>query len=214
MQRISPYVFAGLIKVKPRMSRKITYIPNRIIKSVKYVTGVDLKDIKSKSRIKHITEARHLLNYCLRKYTYLTTKEVGKITNRDHASVLHSKKVIESDMFYEPQLYRITSSLKGKEIKEDTNILKVKEAVLEATGVKFKDAITKSKVRALADARHLTAYFLNKKTELNVYQVCLLMDRDYSATSKSINRVDQLQGYDSFFTEKVMEINQLLCSDQ
>lgn len=211
MNKVSPYVYAGLIKISPKMTRKNTYIPDRIIKSVRYVTGVDMREIKSKSRIKHITEARHLLNYCLRKYTYMTTKEVGKVTNRDHSTVLHSGKVIQNDVFYDPQLYRIITSLRGKEVKDDINIVKVKEAVLEATGVSFNGATTKSKVRALADARHLFAYFLNKKTELNVYQVCLLMDRNYSATSKSINRVDSLQGYDDFFTEKVIEINQILC---
>ena len=180
--KISPYIFAGLLKIKPKMSRKTTYIKERIIKAVKDNTSVSMEEIRSQKRTKHIVEARHLLNYCLRKYTYLTTLEVGKITNRDHSSVIHSTRVIENDLFYQPNIYKIKCFLKGEEIQEDSNIVKVKEAVLEVTGVSFKDTISRSKVRAFADSRHLMAYFLNKRTELNLPLEMFLKRREVYST--------------------------------
>ena len=57
-------------------------------------------DLCSKSRKHNITFNRQLLIYFLHKNTILSTIIIGKMLNRDHATVLHSCKAINDYMFY------------------------------------------------------------------------------------------------------------------
>lgn len=57
--------------------------------------GVNPKDVLGKKRITNIMFARHSLRYLLCLDKSLTLSEIGTLTNGDHASVIHSKKIFE-----------------------------------------------------------------------------------------------------------------------
>lgn len=79
-------------------------IVNIIIGAVCIIFGVSFESIKSNIRVRHIVEARQVLQYFLRKYTRLSLYEIGRITNKNHTTVLHSIKTVnnlkETDKLY------------------------------------------------------------------------------------------------------------------
>ena len=58
-------------------------------------TNITMKDIISKNKSKYIVEARQIVCYLLRKYTGLTQEVIGRIIYRNHATVIHSTRIIE-----------------------------------------------------------------------------------------------------------------------
>ncbi len=77
-----------------------------VFSTVQELTSVSCSDIMSSSRKKEIRIARQLSHYFLRKYTQLSTSEVGKITSNDHSTVLHSCKTVERDIKFD-SIYRV-----------------------------------------------------------------------------------------------------------
>ena len=61
---------------------------------VEGLMGLDRYDLL-KSRKRHIVLSRHLLHYALRTKTTMTLEAIGKLTERDHATVVHGVKYIE-----------------------------------------------------------------------------------------------------------------------
>jgi chromosomal replication initiation ATPase DnaA len=62
--------------------------------------GYEIKPIaiKGKNRQSNIREARQLVAYFVREYTGLSFPKVGFVINRDHATVMHSIKVVKSEI--------------------------------------------------------------------------------------------------------------------
>ena len=67
---------------------------HRLIEIVCKKTGIDIKDLKGKSRKREIVEARQLAFYILKKNTRLPFAVIGGMLNRDHTTVIHSIKVV------------------------------------------------------------------------------------------------------------------------
>lgn len=91
-EKISPYIAPGL---------KLSI--DRIFYTVVAVTKVAESDIRSKSRFDEILMARHLFFYfCCTKLNdlpqyhelYLSLQKIGNYLHMNHASVMHSQKVI------------------------------------------------------------------------------------------------------------------------
>ena len=61
---------------------------------VEGLMGLDRYDLL-KSRKRHIVLSRHLLHYALRTKTTLTLESIGKLTERDHATVIHGIQYIK-----------------------------------------------------------------------------------------------------------------------
>ena len=75
-------------------------IPNdamvlRILTAVSKKYGVSVEDIKSKKKTDSIANARHTSIYIIRKLTDLSLKEIGKIFERDHSTIISSINKIE-----------------------------------------------------------------------------------------------------------------------
>lgn len=63
----------------------------RIAKVVCLVTKVPFDEIKSPSRKKEITQARHLIAFFAKRFTKMTFREIGEqIGDRDHTTVMAS----------------------------------------------------------------------------------------------------------------------------
>ncbi len=60
---------------------------NDVLNIVSDVSGIPVEDIVSKSRKKEVATLRHAVSFLLRKQG-LTTSAIGKIINRDHATVI------------------------------------------------------------------------------------------------------------------------------
>jgi chromosomal replication initiator protein len=66
-----------------------------IIDAVCRLVEVNVEDVFTRSRKSQIVKARQLSMYFMLKYnSNLTVTQVGRLFKRDHATVLHSKKVV------------------------------------------------------------------------------------------------------------------------
>jgi chromosomal replication initiation ATPase DnaA len=72
-----------------------------IFNAIEKVTGITEEQIKGRSRTDRIAFARQLLHYFYSQTEgILYLREVGKATNNDHTTVIHSKKIVESEIKY------------------------------------------------------------------------------------------------------------------
>ena len=72
--------------------------PIKIITEVCQSQRIDMELIKLKTRKRHIVYARQLCHWALRQYTKLSLSKIGEMVGgKDHATVLHSCKVIDTD---------------------------------------------------------------------------------------------------------------------
>ncbi len=92
-------------------------ITDRIFKTVSKKLNVDENEIKSKSKRKEITSARHIVIFLIRKYTPYSLKQIGALFGRDHSTIMNSIDVVETKIKSEPLFER--------EIEEIENEIKM-----------------------------------------------------------------------------------------
>lgn len=63
--------------------------------------GVDTEKVKSSDRHRGIVEQRHLTMYALLLKGF-SSVHIGKLFNRNHASVLHAKESVQNNCFTDP----------------------------------------------------------------------------------------------------------------
>lgn len=84
-----------MVKIKFMTNNEIAAI---VFNEVKNEYGVTAFQLYSKTRLLHIRESRQVFSQLMRKHTDMTLKEIGKLVNRDHATVMHSCKVVDADI--------------------------------------------------------------------------------------------------------------------
>jgi hypothetical protein len=91
----------GFAKNAPvyKQSRHLVYVvpvdhAQQVLALVCGCLEVSIQDIKSKSRLRHLVEARQIYSYIIMKVTTVevTLKDAGIVMSKDHASVLHGVK--------------------------------------------------------------------------------------------------------------------------
>jgi chromosomal replication initiation ATPase DnaA len=75
--------------------------------------SVKPKDVLGKKRISNVMFARHSLRYLLSLDKTLTLAEIGTLTNGDHASVIHSKKMFELYVDQDIKFQELKSIMSG-----------------------------------------------------------------------------------------------------
>lgn len=70
----------------------------RILNAVSRKYGVSAEDLKSKKKTENIANARHVAIYIIRKEADLSLKEIGRLFNRDHTTVMASINKIEINL--------------------------------------------------------------------------------------------------------------------
>lgn len=80
--------------------QKRTFEVEKIVEAILTYFDTTIEDIKRNSRVKLFVDIRMYLSYYLRKYTRLSIDDIGKIMNRDHATVIHMTKRMKTEMFY------------------------------------------------------------------------------------------------------------------
>ena len=83
-------------------NQKKTITPEFIIEIVAEHSSIPVSEILSVKRDSEITLARHISMYLCRKYTKCSFKEIAKIFDKDHTSVMHGVDKIEERIKNEP----------------------------------------------------------------------------------------------------------------
>jgi len=90
---------------------------DQIIKTVCSVFELSPENLKSRSRKRNIVIARNTAFYLARKYTDLTLKEIGRLFNRRHSTVIKGITNIEKEMYKDTpvgrQLHRIVEKFEN-----------------------------------------------------------------------------------------------------
>jgi len=76
-------------------------IINKIITAVSIYYGHDYDTLRGASRRSDIVLARHLMHYLLFEFG-MTYAAIGKLTNRDHSTIIHSVIVAKDMIYLEP----------------------------------------------------------------------------------------------------------------
>ena len=63
---------------------------SRVISVVEDVTGFTLAQLQRHDRNGAVKDARHIMAYSIRMFCHATMKDIGRVINRDHSSVIHS----------------------------------------------------------------------------------------------------------------------------
>ena len=89
-----------------------------IIENVCAYYSVEAKDLSTRSKRREVANVRQVSMYLARQLTDKSLGEIGKaIGNRDHATVVHSIKVVEQQLEYDPVLRRAVKDIKNELLK-------------------------------------------------------------------------------------------------
>ena len=75
---------------------------DKIFASIYKRYGISREQLASKSREKEIVAARHILNYVVRRATEMSYPNIGKLTNRNHATVIASMEAMNKKIITTP----------------------------------------------------------------------------------------------------------------
>ena len=71
---------------------------DKIFAAIEKKYEVSKADLISQSRVKEIAQARHVAIYLIRTITEMSFPAIGKIFNRNHATIMSSLDVIDKKM--------------------------------------------------------------------------------------------------------------------
>lgn len=98
-------IIEGIITPQGRIT------PEIIIEETAKYYSVLPEDIKGRSKVKVIVNARQVCMYLIRTLTSLTLSEIGGVLERDHATVIHSLNQIESKLKTDGELKLIIKDI-------------------------------------------------------------------------------------------------------
>ena len=112
--KVSPYIFVGL---EPNYKSRVilnfvkTVNPLDVLEVVAKETSVTVEDIISKTRVQNIAEARQLFCHVIRERYGIPFAKIGKLINRDHATILHSIKAHKNRHDVDKQYRELTRNV-------------------------------------------------------------------------------------------------------
>lgn len=99
---------AKLIGVRVKLSfeviQDLQITPNDVIECVSGVTNIPTREITGSSRIQRIVYVRHIAAYMMRYRLGMSFKKIGKILNRNHATIIHGVRVVQNELEYNEEL--------------------------------------------------------------------------------------------------------------
>ena len=93
---VSPYVYPGLENITFAIEQP-SYIFKRLITIVGVNLDIPRADILSTRRYRHLTMARQMISYMLRKDYKLSFAGIGELWSRDHSTIIHHVRSHEQD---------------------------------------------------------------------------------------------------------------------
>ncbi len=112
-QDITPQLASSLIgsSVRPRAAAEAEAIETAVAQAF----GISVADLKSKSRQRRLTQARHIAMYLLKSILDLPYTQIGqRFGGRDHSTVIHSIQKIEKQLAQDPELRRTVYGLRER----------------------------------------------------------------------------------------------------
>ena len=108
--------YIALPGLKPGAMFYGTKCVDSIIDSVTLSLGVERMQLKAKTRLRHIVEARQIAIFLIKKHTNMSLAEIGRLFGgRDHTTAIHSIQVVndlcDSDEQYKQRLLQIENLL-------------------------------------------------------------------------------------------------------
>ena len=99
----------------PVAPRERTYpSPDAVIKAAAEYFNLSSQDLCSKSRVHEIADARHMAMYLLREDAHQRTTDIGRLLGgRDHSTVIHGLRKIESALATDTQLARQIAEIRA-----------------------------------------------------------------------------------------------------
>lgn len=95
---MTPQIYIGLPKIE-----RVSYLnkaQHNIIDVVCKVLDIPLDEFNSASRLSHLTRARAIAAYFLRRDTILTLAQIGEVLGgKDHSTILYHLKRVEERAF-------------------------------------------------------------------------------------------------------------------
>ena len=76
--------------------------------------GFTIEQLKGKSRLKNIVQARQMACYILRRKMNLPLQTVGDLLNRHHATIIYSASIVEDYIEFEEPLRRNAAYLTSR----------------------------------------------------------------------------------------------------
>ena len=95
------HFMVGKKKAEPKDITNYGVKHEELLKLVSKFTGITMEKIQGNSRLTDIVMVRHIHFYLACKYCSMTIKEIGKINNRDHSSVIHGRDRITADLKFD-----------------------------------------------------------------------------------------------------------------
>jgi chromosomal replication initiator protein len=77
---------------------------DEIMRVVARAYGLEVDQLRSRSRRRQIVRPRQFAMYICRRYTDASLKDIGRAFNRDHTSVMYAIDVVEKRVAEQPQL--------------------------------------------------------------------------------------------------------------
>lgn len=101
------------------VSRVVDVVNNEItidsiIENVCAYYNVSVKEVPSRTKRREVANVRQVSMYLARKLTEQSLGEIGRAVNRDHATVVHSIKVVEQQLEYDPMLRRAVKDIENE----------------------------------------------------------------------------------------------------
>lgn len=106
---MTPYIYTGLMPQDRRSFYRKMIEPkeNQIIQIVEKHTGISKDLMSGRSHLQEIVMARHLAMLLIRERIKLSLKEIARIFNRDHSTVLSSIKSAENRIEFDADFRNI-----------------------------------------------------------------------------------------------------------
>lgn len=89
-------------------------IADRIVEATAEISEMSVEDLISGRRDVVSYRARAIATLLIRQNTKLSTSEIGRIMNRDHATVLHAFKRAEQMLQQYPEMHKVCAQIMKK----------------------------------------------------------------------------------------------------
>jgi chromosomal replication initiation ATPase DnaA len=84
--------------------------PEKILHMVQ--KELDLEDISIKNRTREMSQARFIYFKLAKKYCrYASLSKIGRVVNRDHATVINGLKKFDAEARYDPYMYDVYDTI-------------------------------------------------------------------------------------------------------
>ncbi len=186
-----------------------------IIREVSEYYEMEVEELFSKTRKRHICESRQICQFLLKEHTKLSLGKIGEKTGgKDHATVLHSHKLIslfmKSDKRIEEQVRELIESIEEK--------FKKRYSIKSTLGLKKLDWYVKIRTAATEDEiknKLIKAFNLNPETksiktlENKVKRLELKLERQKNPTLQKILSLpeDKLENFLKYKAEPHLKMN-------